>query len=195
MKITPQITLKNVPHSEAVEAKIREKIGKLDQFSDRIMGLQGHGRGVPAQAAPGQALLGPHRHHCSGQGVGREPHGERGPLCRCPGRVRRGEAPARGALPQAARRRQGPRRVAPRQGCPRYSPSTGTDSSSRTTDGRLLPPQQRHRADLRPSWKKAPSGVPGGAGKRRAAGCPRRSKPVGTTEGTLRACEVKSVMR
>lgn len=37
MKITPQITLKNVPHSEAVEAKIREKIDKLDQFSDRIM--------------------------------------------------------------------------------------------------------------------------------------------------------------
>ena len=40
MKITPQITLKNVPHSEAVEAKIREKIGKLDQFSDRIMGCR-----------------------------------------------------------------------------------------------------------------------------------------------------------
>jgi ribosomal subunit interface protein len=37
MKITPQITLKNVPHSEAVEAKIREKMSKLDQFSDRIM--------------------------------------------------------------------------------------------------------------------------------------------------------------
>jgi len=37
MKITPQITLKNVPHSEAVEAKIREKMTKLDQFSDRVM--------------------------------------------------------------------------------------------------------------------------------------------------------------
>ncbi len=37
MKITPQITLKNVPHSEAVEAKIREKMSKLDQFSDRVM--------------------------------------------------------------------------------------------------------------------------------------------------------------
>jgi ribosomal subunit interface protein len=37
MKITPQITLKNVPHSEAVEAKINEKIAKLDQFSDRVM--------------------------------------------------------------------------------------------------------------------------------------------------------------
>lgn len=37
MKITPQITLKNVPHSDAVEAKVREKIAKLEQFSDRIM--------------------------------------------------------------------------------------------------------------------------------------------------------------
>lgn len=37
MKLVPQITLKNIPHSEAVEAKIKEKIEKLDQFSDRIM--------------------------------------------------------------------------------------------------------------------------------------------------------------
>ena len=37
MKIAPQITLKNVPHSEAVEAKINEKMSKLDQFSDRLM--------------------------------------------------------------------------------------------------------------------------------------------------------------
>jgi ribosomal subunit interface protein len=37
MKIMPQITLKNVPHSEAVEAKIRDKMTKLDQFSDRVM--------------------------------------------------------------------------------------------------------------------------------------------------------------
>jgi len=40
MKLTPQITLKNVPHSDAVEAKVREKISKLDQFSDRIMGCR-----------------------------------------------------------------------------------------------------------------------------------------------------------
>lgn len=40
MKMTPQITLKNVPHSEAVEAKIREKIAKLDQFTDKIMGCR-----------------------------------------------------------------------------------------------------------------------------------------------------------
>ena len=37
MKIAPQITMKNVPHSEAVEAKIVEKMAKLEQFSDRIM--------------------------------------------------------------------------------------------------------------------------------------------------------------
>ena len=37
MKIAPQITMKNVPHSAAVEAKIMEKLHKLDQFSDRIM--------------------------------------------------------------------------------------------------------------------------------------------------------------
>lgn len=40
MKLIPQITLKNVPHSEAVEARIREKIAKLEQFSDRIMGCR-----------------------------------------------------------------------------------------------------------------------------------------------------------
>jgi ribosomal subunit interface protein len=37
MKIMPQITLKNVPHSAAVEAKISDKLKKLDQYSDRIM--------------------------------------------------------------------------------------------------------------------------------------------------------------
>jgi ribosomal subunit interface protein len=40
MKLTPQITLKNVPHSEAVEARIRDKMAKLDQFYDRIMGCR-----------------------------------------------------------------------------------------------------------------------------------------------------------
>ncbi len=37
MKITSQVTLKNVPHSEAVEAKIHEKMEKLNQFCDNIM--------------------------------------------------------------------------------------------------------------------------------------------------------------
>ena len=40
MKITPQITLKNIPHSEAVEAKIRDKMSKLGQFSGRLMGCR-----------------------------------------------------------------------------------------------------------------------------------------------------------
>lgn len=40
MKITPQITLKNVPHSAAVEAKIRDKMAKLEKFNDRIMGCR-----------------------------------------------------------------------------------------------------------------------------------------------------------
>lgn len=37
MELTPQITLKDISHSEAVEAKIRTKIEKLNQFYDRIM--------------------------------------------------------------------------------------------------------------------------------------------------------------
>jgi len=40
MRLTPQITLKDIPHSEAVEAKIHEKIEKLEQFSERIMGCR-----------------------------------------------------------------------------------------------------------------------------------------------------------
>jgi len=37
MKLTPQITLRDIDHSDAVEAKIREKIVKLEQFNGRIM--------------------------------------------------------------------------------------------------------------------------------------------------------------
>lgn len=37
MRLPPQVTLRDIDHSEAVEAKIREKIGKLEQFCDRIM--------------------------------------------------------------------------------------------------------------------------------------------------------------
>jgi ribosomal subunit interface protein len=40
MKIAPQITLKNIPHSDAVEAKIRDKMSKLEQFNGRIMGCR-----------------------------------------------------------------------------------------------------------------------------------------------------------
>jgi len=37
MKLPPQVTLRDIEHSEAIEAKINEKIEKLKQFSDRIM--------------------------------------------------------------------------------------------------------------------------------------------------------------
>ena len=37
MKLTPQITLRDIPHSEAVETKIAEKIEKLETYYNRIM--------------------------------------------------------------------------------------------------------------------------------------------------------------
>jgi ribosomal subunit interface protein len=37
MRIPLQITFKNMPHSDAIEAKITEKSAKLDRFFDRIM--------------------------------------------------------------------------------------------------------------------------------------------------------------
>jgi len=37
MKIPLQITFRNMPHSDAIEAKINEKAAKLDKFYDRIM--------------------------------------------------------------------------------------------------------------------------------------------------------------
>ncbi len=37
MKIPLQITFRNMPHSEAIEAKIHEKAAKLDRYFDRIM--------------------------------------------------------------------------------------------------------------------------------------------------------------
>ena len=40
MKLTPQITLRDIPSSEAIEAKILEKAKKLDRFYDRIMGCR-----------------------------------------------------------------------------------------------------------------------------------------------------------
>ncbi len=40
MRLSPQITLKDITHSEAVEAKIQEKIAKLEQFCERIMGCR-----------------------------------------------------------------------------------------------------------------------------------------------------------
>ncbi len=40
MRLAPQVTLKDIPHSEAVEAKIREKVTKLERFHSRIMGCR-----------------------------------------------------------------------------------------------------------------------------------------------------------
>jgi len=40
MRLTPQVTLKDIPHSDAVEAKIREKVTKLERFHSRIMGCR-----------------------------------------------------------------------------------------------------------------------------------------------------------
>jgi ribosomal subunit interface protein len=37
MKIPLQITFRNMPHSDAIEAKINEKAAKLDKFYDKIM--------------------------------------------------------------------------------------------------------------------------------------------------------------
>ena len=37
MKIPLQITFRGIPHSDAVEAKIREKADKLEKFSLRIL--------------------------------------------------------------------------------------------------------------------------------------------------------------
>jgi len=37
MKLPLQIAIRNIPHSEAIEANIREKAEKLDRFHERIM--------------------------------------------------------------------------------------------------------------------------------------------------------------
>ena len=40
MRIPLQVTFRNMPHSDAIEAKINEKSAKLDRFYDRIMGCR-----------------------------------------------------------------------------------------------------------------------------------------------------------
>ena len=40
MQIPLQITFRGIPHSDAVEAKIREKVGKLDRFHSHIIGCR-----------------------------------------------------------------------------------------------------------------------------------------------------------
>jgi len=38
MRIPLQVKFRNMPHSDAIEAKINEKSAKLDRLYDRIMG-------------------------------------------------------------------------------------------------------------------------------------------------------------
>ncbi|QFY42094.1 ribosome-associated translation inhibitor RaiA [Candidatus Methylospira mobilis] len=40
MQIPLEITFRGIPHSDAVEARIREKTDKLEQFSDSIIGCK-----------------------------------------------------------------------------------------------------------------------------------------------------------
>lgn len=40
MQIPLQITFHGIDHSDAVETRVREKVGKLEQFSDRITGCK-----------------------------------------------------------------------------------------------------------------------------------------------------------
>ncbi len=54
MKIPLQITMRDVSHSDAVEAAIQEKAEKLDQFCDQIMSCR-------------VMLESPHRHHHKGK--------------------------------------------------------------------------------------------------------------------------------
>lgn len=53
-KIPLQVTSRNMPPSEAIEAHIREKAAKLDRFYDRIMSCR-------------VAVEAPHRHHHKGK--------------------------------------------------------------------------------------------------------------------------------
>ncbi|MGA7954166.1 MAG: HPF/RaiA family ribosome-associated protein [Gloeobacterales cyanobacterium] len=50
MQLPLQVTFRNIPSSEAVEAKIHEKVEKLEKFYDRLIGCR-------------VALEAPHRHH------------------------------------------------------------------------------------------------------------------------------------
>lgn len=40
MQIPLQVTFRGIPHSDAVEAKIREKAAKLEKFYSHIMGCR-----------------------------------------------------------------------------------------------------------------------------------------------------------
>lgn len=50
MELPLQVTFRNIPPSEALEAKIHEKVDKLEKFYDRLIGCR-------------VAIEAPHRHH------------------------------------------------------------------------------------------------------------------------------------
>lgn len=54
MKLTPEITFRGLPHSEALESDIRQKVEKLDRFFEHIMSCR-----VMMEAG--------HKHHHKGQ--------------------------------------------------------------------------------------------------------------------------------
>ena len=53
MQVPLQITFNNVPRSDTLEAKIRERAGKLEKYCDAIVGCR-------------VAIEAPHRHHGTG---------------------------------------------------------------------------------------------------------------------------------
>lgn len=54
MQVPAQITFKDIEHSDAVEARVREKIDKLETYSDRITSCR-------------VVIAAPHRHHHKGK--------------------------------------------------------------------------------------------------------------------------------
>ena len=54
MQIPPQITIRDMEHSDALETHIRDKVNKLDEFFDRIMSCR-----VVVEM--------PHKHHHQGK--------------------------------------------------------------------------------------------------------------------------------
>jgi ribosomal subunit interface protein len=54
MQIPPQITIRDIEHSDALETHIRDKVNKLDEFFDRIMSCR-----VVVEM--------PHKHHHQGK--------------------------------------------------------------------------------------------------------------------------------
>ena len=54
MQVPPQITIRDMEHSDALEAHIRDKVNKLDEFFDRIMSCR-----VVVEM--------PHKHHHQGK--------------------------------------------------------------------------------------------------------------------------------